>query len=609
MRYKGGFARSLMCASLCASRIPAQCRFAPRAFRLSADRSSVTSVPTKKLAKVLLWGARNSDVSILMELQQLGTPITLTLLLIFFGGTFYISLSIGKKRENADNYMNAGSNVSFGMSAASMTATWIWASSLYASATSGYTYGVSGPIHYGLWGALMILFIYPFGMRIRKLAPHAHSLAEILHARHGQSSQMILAGSNILGSLLSLTSNFIAGGALIAMLSPMSFTAGIVIVATGVLLYTLWSGLRASILTDFIQVCAMLGAVVIIVPTVFFSAGGTEIFTAGAVNLSPEQQSFFSSDAFLNQGAPYIAAVLAYAIGNQTIAQRLFAVREDMIKPTFITATVGYGATVIGVGILGVIALYIGIEPIDGDVNNLIPQLASTYLGIGMLCVFFIMVIGSLASTADSDLSALSSIMMADIYGRNVAKSKASPKTMLLVGRLTMIVATGAALFFASNQFNILELLVLVGAIWGALVFPVIASFYWSKVTNKAFTTSVLAALAVFFPVRFGVIDLTGPLGLIADVVATFGVGVVAGLMAFGFFGARVGRIVGLIAIIIAAPISIGTIHNYTVLTASLLAYAVSTIICVGMSWRSTEEFDFATIARKTGHFDKNVSV
>src|SRR5690606_3312126 len=206
-------------------------------------------------------------------------------------------------------------------------------------------------------------------------------------------------------SLLSLTSNFIAGGALIAMLSPLSFSAGILIVATGVLLYTLWSGLRASILTDFIQVCAMLGAVVIIVPAVFFSAGGTEIFVTGAINLTSEQKSFFSSDAFLNQGAPYIAAVLAYAIGNQTIAQRLFAVRPDMIKRTFITATVGYGATVIGVGILGVIALYIGVVPMDGDTNNLIPQLAATYLGKGLLCVFFIMVIGSLASTADSDLA------------------------------------------------------------------------------------------------------------------------------------------------------------------------------------------------------------
>ena len=47
-----------------------------------------------------------------------------------------------------------------------------------------------------------------------------------------------------------------------------------------------------------------------------------------------------------------------------TIAQRLFAVREDLIKPTFITATVGYGATIIGMGMFGVIALYVGIEPL-----------------------------------------------------------------------------------------------------------------------------------------------------------------------------------------------------------------------------------------------------
>src|SRR5690554_8165696 len=88
--------------------------------------------------------------------------------------------------------MVAGHHVGFGMGAASMTATWIWAASFYAAATSGYTYGVSGPIHYGLWGALMILFIYPFGRRFRKLAPNGHTLGELIHARHGSSSQLIL---------------------------------------------------------------------------------------------------------------------------------------------------------------------------------------------------------------------------------------------------------------------------------------------------------------------------------------------------------------------------------------------------------------------------------
>lgn len=538
--------------------------------------------------------------------QQLSAPVTILLLVLFFGGTLLMSIVIGKKKENADGYMTAGQNIGFGIAATSMTATWIWASSMYASATAGYTYGISGPIHYGLWGALMILFIYPFGRRIRAVAPRAHTLAEVMHARHGRSSQLMLAGSNVLGSLISLTSNFIAGGALVAMLSPFSFSQGIVVMAAGVLLYTLWSGFRASVLTDFAQAMAMLGAVVVIIPVVFFAAGGPDMFEAGAQNLTPQQSDFFSSDAFLNQGAPYIAAVLAYAIGNQTIAQRLFAVREDLIKPTFVTATVGYGATVIGVGMLGVMALYLGVEPTGGDVNNLIPQMATTFLGPVLLCVFFVMIIGALASTADSDLAALSSIMMADVYGQNVAgRRKPNPRTMLLVGRATMVVATAAALYFASGQMNILDLLVFVGALWGALVFPVIASFYWGKVTNAAFTVSTLAAMAVFIPVRFEMLPTGTVVGLAVDVLSVIGIGVILGLMAFGFFGLKPALWIGSIATVVSAPFGIGFLHDYNVLSGSLVAYAVSTVVCYLMCFRNKKSFDFDLIDKRIGEFER----
>lgn len=540
------------------------------------------------------------------ELVQLGVIGVIVLVVFFYGGTMLMSLAISRRKENADAYMTAGNKIGFGVSAASMTATWIWASSMYASVTAGYTYGVSGPIHYGLWGALMILFIYPFGRRIRKVAPRAHTLAEVMYARHGRSSQLMLAGSNVLGSVISLTSNFIAGGALIAILSPLSFGAGIVIVAGGVLLYTLWSGFRASVLTDFAQVMAMLGATVIIIPAVFFAAGGPGMFEAGvqAGNVTAQQQDFFSSEAFMNQGAPYIAAVLAYAIGNQTIAQRLFAVREDLIKPTFITATVGYGGTVIGVGMIGVMALYLGVQPLDGDVNNLLPQMVSSYLPLLVVALAFLMIIGSLSSTADSDLSALSSIVMTDVYGQSVGRENANPKTMLLIGRVTMIVATAAALYFATARFNILDLLVFVSALWGCLVFPVIASFYWRKVTNAAFTVGVLAALAVFLPVRFEWIPLTGAWALVVEALAILGVGVVLGIMAFGFFGLRAAVVVGALATAATAFVGFGFLRDYATLSGSLVAYAVSFLVCWGMSVRSGQDFDFDRIARVTGDFD-----
>ncbi|MFA5678837.1 MAG: hypothetical protein WC953_10610 [Pseudomonas sp.] len=58
----------------------------------------------------------------------------------------------------------------------------------------------------------MILFIYPFGRRFRELAPNAHTLGEVIHARHGASSQLILAFSNLLGSIISLMVNLLRQG-------------------------------------------------------------------------------------------------------------------------------------------------------------------------------------------------------------------------------------------------------------------------------------------------------------------------------------------------------------------------------------------------------------
>lgn len=539
-----------------------------------------------------------------VPLFQFSTTVMVSILVLFYGLTFYLSTFVNKKEENVDGYMVSSGSVGFGISAASMTATWIWAASFYGSAISGYNYGLSGPMHYGFWGALMILFIIPFGLRFRQLAPNAHTLAEIIHARHGTGSQMILAVSNLLGSLISLMVNFTAAGALVSVLSPLSFQAGVMIAGIGVLSYTLWSGFRASILTDFAQVIAMMGVAVLIIPWVFFNAGGTEAVTEGLSRITAEQANFWSREAILEQGAPYFVAVLAYAIGNQTIAQRLFAVRQDLIKPTFITATIGYGSIVIGLGMLGLMALLLGVQPHEGDLNNLIPQMASYYLPPVAIGLFLVLVIGSLSSTADSDLAALSAIMMTDVYGKNLARGTPNPRRMLLVGRITMIVATMIGLILASFSLNILVMLVFVGALWGAIVFPVIVSCYWGRVTNAAFVWSVVAALALFCVVRFEWLPLGNPVvGSFFELIAAVGGGVVLGLMAFGFFG----RIVGLVVGFVAGAFFVWYFHDfmrdYTVLLGSLTAYGVSTIVCVALSLAVRKEFDFALIGQRVTSF------
>lgn len=535
---------------------------------------------------------------------QFTSTATVLLMVLFYGITFLLSLRIKQKNENVDGYMVSNGSIGFGMSAASMTATWIWAASFYAAASSGYTYGVSGALHYGLWGALMILFIYPFGKRFRELAPNAHTLAEIMHARHGNQSQMILAGSNIVGSVISLMVNFTAAGALVEILSPLSFIHGVLITGIGVLSYTLWSGFRSSVFTDFGQLVAMIVAAVIIIPTLFFTLGGPSLFQSGIHHLQPEQLDFFSKTAFLEQGAPFFVAVLAYAIGNQTIAQRLFAVREDLIKPSFITATIGYAAIVIGLGMLGLLALFAGIQPIDGNLNNLIPQMAATYLSPFMVALLFIMVIGALSSTADSDLSALSAIVMTDIYGKQIAKNSPDPKKMLFIGRMTMLVATMLGIVIATLKFDILSMLIFVGALWGSIVFPVIVSLYWDKVNARAFNWSVGLAFFSFLIVRFEWLPIQGLIALGFELVATLGIGVVLGLMTFGFFGKKVGLVVGILASIGFMPWTIGFLREYGILLSSLTAYGSSALVCTVLTLvYSKERFDFKQINKMVIEF------
>ncbi|WP_201531290.1 MULTISPECIES: sodium:solute symporter family protein [unclassified Psychrobacter] len=541
---------------------------------------------------------------------QFSALTIILLLLAFYGGTYLLSLLIKKDKETTSGFMVAGHNVGFGMGAASMTATWIWAASFYAAATSGYKYGVSGPLHYGFWGALMILFIYPFGMRFRELAPNGHTLGELIHARHGSSSQLILAISNLMGSLISLMVNFTAAGALVSVLSPLSFQTGVIIAGVGVLSYTLTSGFRASVFTDFAQLVALMAIGVIIIPAVLFSMGGPSVMVSGLSNLTLQQQDFFSSEAFFQQGAPYFVAVLAYAIGNQTITQRLFAIDKSKIKATFITATVGYAGIVIGLGMIGLMALTIGIEPLNGNMNNLIPQMVSTYLHPVFIALFFILVIGALSSTADSDLSALSTIMMADIYGKNIAKkSGVNPKTMMLVGRGTMIVATAAGLIFASFKLDILVMLVFVGALWGAIVFPVIASVFWNRVTNTAFTSAVIVGLLLFCTARFELIPIIGVTALFFEVLASVGAAVVIGLMVFGFLGRKMAVTAAALTLILMLIFATGFLRQYMVLLASLTAYGASAIVCIIISLMSNEHFDFDLIKQRVGDYDHKPNI
>src|SRR5699024_5072392 len=151
----------------------------------------------------------------------------------------------------------------------------------------------------------------------------------------------------------------------------------------------------------------------------------------------------------------------------------------------------------------------------------------------------------------------------------------------------------------------ILVMLVFVGALWGTIVFPVIASVFWDKVTNMAFTWSVVVAMVMFCLVRFELLPMTGAVAYIFEVIGALGAAVVIGLMAFAFLGVHLGIVFAVIGGAVALYINLDFMRDYTVLLASLTAFGVSTLVCTVMSLLSNQErFDFSAIGQEVQSYD-----
>jgi hypothetical protein len=143
-------------------------------------------------------------------------------------------------------------------------------------------------------------------------------------------------------------------------------------------------------------------------------------------------------------------------------------------------------------------------------------------------------------------------------------------------------------------------------ALWGAIVFPVIASFYWDRVTNSAFTGAVVSALVLFTIVRFELVPIEGVTAVFFEVVAAVGAGIVIGLMAFAFVSRAAAIVVGVATAVVLVPFCVGFLRDYIVLLSSLTAYSVSTIVCVAVSLLGRERFDFAQLAERVTSFQQD---
>jgi len=414
----------------------------------------------------------------------------LALLLIIAVSLLFAVIGIlySRKHQGLSNYLTAGRNVGTTSLTTSLVASALGAWILFGPASAATWGGIGAVIGYSLGTAFpMIAFIF-LGTKIRKVFPRGHTLTEFIHYKFGKNLFKLILILTIFYMFIFLCAEVTAVSMLVNYISgtPLWLTATLVIVTT--LVYTLYGGLRASILTDNIQFFIVIILLLICAYYLFSLNSDSISFQVIQTN----SQHLLSSKYIPNYtaGLTFFIAVAATNLFHQGNWQRVFAAKNNkVLKKSLWVSFIIIIPIVFFMGISGIIAI-----SLDSAVN---PDLAFFSILLKdkteFLSVIIIILAVSLAiSTIDTLVNAISSLVVVD--GKNFYGDP-KKKDFLRLSKIFIIILSVISLIIASKGFSILYLFLLADLLCCAAVFTVFYGFYQKNFNERNAIISILIGL------------------------------------------------------------------------------------------------------------------
>lgn len=423
-----------------------------------------------------------------------GFGIVMLLITIFFAKF--------EKYKTKAGFLVANRKVNWFLGSSSIAASWIWAPALFVSSQMAYQKGLAGIFWFAVPN-MFALMIYGFlAPKIRKKFPRGFTLPQyIRHKLKSESVHKIYLFPYFFYQLMSVVVQVYAGGNLLSLLTGIPLINGMFILAAIVLIYTLVSGLGASIITDFVQLAMIFVSLGIVLPMIWLKAGGLPAISTGFKGIENIQGIFDPGVAF-SFGIVTAIGLIAGAISDQQYWQRTFAIEKKHLIKAFVFGAIMFAIVPASLSILGFLAANPANNitvPAGIDVSMIGVQAVAHYLPAWALGLFVIMLLAGLASTLDSGLAAASSLWVAD-----VAKTK-TDKEAVSEARHTMIRITGLGLLVALALvyipgFGLKHLWWIFNTIAACVVVPTILSLYWERLHARGVFWGVLTAFIVGIP-------------------------------------------------------------------------------------------------------------
>ncbi len=156
-----------------------------------------------------------------------------------------------------------------GLTASVIVSQWTWAATLLQSSNVAWQYGVSGPFWYASGATIQVLLFGVLAINLKKVAPSAHTVCEIVKARWGKTAHLTFLFFCFCANIIVTSMLLLGGAATVEALTGMDYRLASFLIPWGVILYTASGGLQATFLASYIHTVIIFAVLILMVFIVY----------------------------------------------------------------------------------------------------------------------------------------------------------------------------------------------------------------------------------------------------------------------------------------------------------------------------------------------------
>ncbi len=457
-------------------------------------------------------------------------------IIAYLGIVIAVGLRFSKKNKSADDFYLGGRKLGPLVTAMSAEASDMSSWLLMGLPGVAYFFGIAEAawtaigLAIGTWVNWLIV-----AKKIRRYTQKTASitLPDFFANRYRDKSKLLLMISALIIVIFFIpytASGFVACGKLFSTLFGVEYLPAMIISSLVIVAYTALGGFLAASTTDFIQSIVMSIALVVVLGFGISAAGGFNAVVENAKELT----GYLSFTATHNvatgevgsYGALTIASTLAWGFGYfgmPHILLRFMAINDEKkLKLSRRVATVWVVislAVAVFIGIIGYSMSLKGTIPMfetKSAAESIIVTISDALSKYNVVLAFVagIILAGILASTmstADSQLLAASSAVSHNIV-TGVFGKKSSPKTSVLIARITVLAIAVIGMFLASNpDSSVFDIVSFAWAGFGATFGPVVLfALFWKRSNRYGALAGMISGGVMVFVWKYVIAKLGG---------------------------------------------------------------------------------------------------